>query len=121
MIIKIIKNSISKKELQEIAQSGFGYMVKGVVDIKQEILALGGELHADEEVLLFEEEKSSRENTWGINLYPEKTGEEFIEYDSMINIKPGFGNLSRSVENPEIREKINNIVKKLINDQPISA
>lgn len=116
MFIKLVKTPISKKELQEIAQSGFGIMVKGVVDIKQEILALGGELHADEEVLLFEEEKSSREDTWGINLYPEKTGEKFIEYDSMINIKPGFGNLSRSVENPEIREKINNIVKKLIND-----
>ncbi|MDP3785268.1 MAG: DUF5674 family protein, partial [bacterium] len=65
MAIKIIKEPISKDELREIARAGFGDVVKAVVDIEQGIMAVGGELHADEEVLLMEKEESKRENTWG--------------------------------------------------------
>ena len=77
-------------------------------------MAIGGGLHADEEVLLMEEEGSKRENTWGVNIYPEKAGKEFIEFDSMVNLKPALGNKSRVVENPEISEKIRKIVEELI-------
>ena len=112
--IKIIKEPINKKELAHIAQKGFGDLVKAVVDVQQEIMAIGGELHADEEVVLTEQEDSKREHTWGINLYPEKKDEEFIEFDSMINIKPFLNNRSRGIENSEIRKKIKNIVQKLV-------
>jgi len=71
-------------------------------------------MHADEEVVLMEQEGAERENTWGINLYPKKSGEEFIEFDSIINLKPSFGNRSRGVDNLEIKEKIRSIVKKLV-------
>ena len=84
MEIKIIKNNISRKELVEIAKNQFGDLIKAVVDIEQEIMAIGGELHADEEALLMEREDSKREYVWGINLYPEKSGEEWIEFDSVI-------------------------------------
>lgn len=114
MEIKIVKNSISKKELTDIAKEQFGDLVKAVVDVEQEIMAVGGELHADEEVVLMEQEGSRRKNTWGINLYLEKPEEEWLEFDSMINIKPSFNNRSREVENSVIREKIRNIVKKLV-------
>lgn len=116
MEIKIIKDSIAKKELLEISKEKFGSLVKAVVDIEQGIMAIGGELHADEEVLLTEQCGSKRENTWGINLYPEKTGDDFIEFDSMINLKPFYGNRVRGIENQEIKEKIKEIVKKLIVD-----
>ena len=114
MPIQIITKPIKKDELKQIAKEEFGNIVKVVIDIEQEIMAIGGELHADEEVLLIENENSNREHTWGINLYIEKTGDEFIEFDSMVNLKPALGNNSRGVENTEIREKIANIVKKLI-------
>ncbi len=114
MSIRIIKNPISKSELADIAKEEFGDLVKAVVDIEQEIMAVGGELHADEEVLLTENEGSKRENTWGINIYPKKSEGEWIEFDSMINLKPIFGNRSRGVENDAIREKIKKIVEKLI-------
>ncbi|MDP3785458.1 MAG: DUF5674 family protein [bacterium] len=115
MEIKIIKNPILLEEVRKISREGkFTELVKAVVDIEQGIMAMGGELHADEEVELMEKEGSKRENTWGINIYPEKSGEEFIEFDSMINLKPAFGNRSRSVENSEIREKIIKIIEKLI-------
>ena len=116
MAIKIIKTPIKKSEILEMANDEFGDMVKAVVDISQEIMAVGGELHADEEVLLSEQENSKRENTWGINLYPKKSIDNWIEFDSMINLKPSFGNRSRDVKNPETREKIINIVKKLVKE-----
>ncbi len=114
MEIKIVKDPISKKELIDVAKKQFGELVKAVVDVEQGIMAIGGDMHADEEVVLMEQEGSKREHTWGINLYPEKSGEELIEFNSIVNLKPSFGNRSRGVDNPEIKEKIRNIVEKLV-------
>lgn len=97
-----------------IAKERFGDLAKAAVDIEQEIMAVGGELHIDEEVLLIEQENSKQENVWGINMYPDQSGDDFIEFDPMINIKPAFGNRSRGIDNPEIREKVITIVKKLV-------
>jgi hypothetical protein len=111
--IRIINSSITRSELKEIAEECFGDMVKGAIDIEKEIIALGGELHVDEETLLVEEGSESQ-NVWGINLYPSETGEDFLEFDSMINIKPLVNNRSRSVEDEDIQQKIRKIVNKLI-------
>lgn len=92
MSVKIVKNPISKKELAEIAKNQFGDLVKAVVDTEEEIMAIGGELHADEEALLLEA-GSKQENLWGANLYPQKLEDEWIEFDSMINIRPSLGKL----------------------------
>lgn len=113
MEIKIVTNPIKKSELSEIAKNQFGDFVKAAVDIEKVIMAIGAELHADEEALLIEK-GSRQENLWGINLYPLKKGEEWLEFNSMINIRPSQGNRSRGVENPEIQEKIRQIVKKLV-------
>ena len=114
MTMKIIKNSIKKSELVLLAQKQFGNLVKAVVDIKAEIIALDAELHADLETLLLEN-GSKQEDLWGINIYPtEEFEEKIIEFDSMINIRPSQNNRSRDVENPEVREKIREIVKKII-------
>jgi hypothetical protein len=39
---------------------------------------------------------------------------EFIEFDSIINIRPSVGNNSRGIEDKEIRAKIAEIVAKRI-------
>ncbi|MBZ1348201.1 MAG: hypothetical protein KYQ20_00295 [Candidatus Nealsonbacteria bacterium] len=114
MLIKIIRDSITKGELVNIAKEQFGDLVKVVVDVNQEIMAVGSELHADGEVALTEQGGSRREDTWGINIYPEKDSEDWIEFDSVINLKPSFGNRSRGVDNPVIQRKIRNIVEKLV-------
>ena len=116
MDIKIIQNPIKRAELIEIAKEGFGDVVKAVIDIEQKILAVGGELHSDEEVVLMEKYNSKRENTWGLNIYPKKPTDEWIEFDSMVNIKPAHGNRSRDIEDQNIQEKIKKIVRKLITD-----
>lgn len=114
MEIRIVKNTITRKELTDIAKEQFGDLVKAVVDVDKGIMAIAGELHADEEVALMEKEESKREHTWGINLYPEKQGDEWIEFDSIVNIKPSYDNRSRDVENLETKAKIKMIVKKLV-------
>lgn len=111
--MKIVEDKISIKELNKMAKKMFGNLVKAVVDIEKEIMAVGGELHSDEQELLIEK-GSKQENLWGINLYPEIKDENWIEFDSMINLKPLFNNRTRGVENPELKEKIINIVNKLI-------
>ena len=115
MKIKIITTAITKEELLKLAREGFGDLVKAVVDINKEIMALNGELHADEEAKLLDS-GSKQENLWGINLYPEKTGEEFIEFDSVINLRPLQNNRSRGIEDPLIQNKIIEIAGRLIKD-----
>ena len=114
MITKIVKNKIIAEELRSLAHEQYGDIIKAVVDIQQEIMGVGGELHVDIQSLLIEKENSQAQDTWGINLYLEKTGEDFIEFDSMINLKPAFENKTRGVENIEIQNKIREVVSKLV-------
>ncbi len=96
-----------------MAEKMFGNLIKAVVDVEKEIMAIDGELHSDEEALLLEK-NSKQENLWGINLYPEIKGNDWIEFDSIINLRPSLKNLSRDVENSDTRKKIIKIVNKLI-------
>lgn len=98
-----------------MAEQTFGDMVKGVVDVSRNVLAIGGELHSDEEAVLLDD-GSHQEDLWGINLYPVEAGADFIEFDSMINVRPARGNRSRSVDDPELRERIRGVVKALVVD-----
>ena len=103
---RIVKDFISREELKELAHELYGDIIKAVVDVRQGILGVGGELHVDIQSQLIEKENSRGEDTWGINLYLEKSGEEFIEFDSMINLKPLLGNKTRGVGDVEIQNKI---------------
>ena len=109
----ILNEQITRDTLSVIAAQGFGDMVKGVVDVELGLLAIDGELHADLESLLLEN-GSRQANLWGINLYPETDDEDFIEFDSLINIRPLQGNRSRGVEDPAIREQIEEVVRRWI-------
>lgn len=60
------------------------------------------------------ENGSKQDVLWGINLYPEESDENFLEFDSMINIRPRQGNKSRGVEDIEIQKRIRDIVSKLV-------
>jgi hypothetical protein len=111
--MKIIKNKISIEELKQIAEETFGDLVKAVVDIEKGIMAIDGELHSDEEALLIEN-GSNQHNLWGINLYPNNNKENRIEFDSIINVRPLQKNKTRDIDNPEIKQKIIQIVNNLI-------
>ncbi len=111
--IRLIESTISKANLKKIAAERFGDMVKAVVDLERGVMAIGGELHADEEAYLLER-GSEQTQLWGINLYPEKNLPDLVEFDSMINIRPSQGNRSRDIEDQAVREKIVAVVTKLV-------
>ncbi len=111
--MRIITESIALSELKKIARAGFGDMVKAVVDIERGIMALDGELHADEEAILLED-GSRQADLWGINIYPDIEEPDRIEFDALINIRPRQGNQTRGVDDPAIQERILRIVGELI-------
>ena len=111
--MQIVTTEISLQELQEIAKTGFGNLVKAVVDIERKIMAISGELHADEEQLLLEND-SQQKDLWGINLYPDSSNDELIEFDSVINLRPSQNNRSRGVDSSQIQQKIKDVVYSLI-------
>jgi hypothetical protein len=88
----IVKKPIAIDRLKKLAQSRFGNLVKAAKDVDKKVMAIDGELHSDEEALLLEK-GSNQENVWGINLYPELKGDNFIEFDSMINVRPSTQNM----------------------------
>ena len=111
--MQILQKSITRAELAALAENTFGDMITCVADVKLGLLALDAELHADLERLLLEN-GSAGEDLWGFNLYPEEEGDDFIEYDSLINIRSWQGNPSRDVLDQKVKDKIASIVDKFI-------
>ena len=114
MPLRIIQDAIDRSTLLALAPE-LGDMVKAVVDVERAVLAIGGEMHADEEAALLDD-GSRQADLWGINLYPAEAGPEWLEFDSMINVRPSRGNRSRDVEDPVVREAIRQLVTTLVRD-----
>jgi len=111
--MKIIEDKITIEELREMSGKMFGNLVKAVVDIEKKIMAVDADLHADEEALLLKN-GSAQKNLWGINFYPELKEDDFVEFDSMINLRPSQGNRSRGVDDAEVQKEILAVVNKLV-------
>lgn len=103
--MKILDEPITVDELKHIAADSFGDLVKAVVDVRRRLIAIDAELHADLEAFLIEN-GSRQQDLWGINFYPGLEGEDFIEFDSMINMRPSQGNMSRGVDDEGVRAAI---------------
>lgn len=111
--MKLVEESISLEELKTMSSRLFGGLVKVVVDIKKEIMVVDAEMHADEEQYLLAH-GSKQDDLWGCNIYPDLKGDDFIEFDSMINLRPRLNNFSRNIENEEVRKKVTAIINKLV-------
>lgn len=110
---RTISTPIPRSQLARLAEERFGDWIKAVVDISRGIMAVGGDLHADDEAILLADGSSQRD-LWGINLYPAEEGRDWIEFDSMINIRPRDGNRSRGVDDTHTRATIRSVVNSLI-------
>ena len=107
---------ITLQQLREMSGKVFGGMVKANVDIAKRIIVADAELHADIEQFMLDD-GSRQDDLWGINLHPDHFGTpDFIEFDSMINIRPQQGNRSRYVEDAGIRGQIEKVVSEAIID-----
>jgi hypothetical protein len=111
--MQILEQPITIDVLKTIAKDSFGDMVKAVVDVDRGLIALDAELHADLESLLLED-GSRQKDLWGVNLYPDLPAADFLEFDSMINMRPSQGNTSRGVDDEEIRLEIISVVQTWI-------
>ena len=107
------ESPVSLDDVRELAAQRFGDLVKAVVDLQRGIMLLDAELHADQEAELLAEGSAQRD-LWGINLYPGVEGPDWLEFDSMINLRPSFGNRSRGVDDPATRETIAGLVARLV-------
>ena len=113
--LKLVTN-ISVSELRVMSEKMSEPLVKGVVDVGNRLLVVDAEMHVDEEQFLLEY-GSKQADLWGINLWPEQYGtDSFIEYDSMINIRPWQNNRSRGVDDCELRERITKIVMEKVHE-----
>lgn len=63
--MKIVKETLRLSELKQMAAT-FGNLVKAVIDVDRELIALDAELHSDLEALLLED-GSKQSSLWGIN------------------------------------------------------
>jgi hypothetical protein len=113
MEIIIVKDKISLEEVDKIAKNWYGEMVKVVADVEGGIMAVGGEFHSEGAEMLFNQ-GSKNENLWGFNIYTGKNKDEWLEFNSLVNIKPLAGNRSMEIESEEIKNKIRGIVNTLI-------
>ena len=109
-MILMIREKATPEQLEQMAEAYFGLMIKLAVDVEKEILAGGGELHADCEQVLLEND-SQQENIWGADWYPEMRR---VGFESLINIRPRQQNRSMEIKDPSLREKIEKIVRYLL-------
>ena len=111
----ILDKIIDKDQLIQIEdQTFFEDMMKCVVDIDKELIAVNADLHSDlEEYLL--ENGSNQSSLYGINILYDLWE---IEYDSLINPprnrEAGYPRAGRYVADPAARKKIEEIVNKWI-------
>ena len=111
-----IVDTITLAELRLMAEKMYGTMVKADVDVAKKIVVIDMDMHADGEAYLLEH-GSQQTDLWGINLYPDKFGtNEFIEFDSMINIRPRQNNPSRDVLDPAVRQQIIDIIAGVVRE-----
>jgi hypothetical protein len=111
--LQIIRQRVDRATLADEAARGFGDVIKAVVDIERGVMAIGAELHADEEAALLDD-GSAQASLWGINLYPAESGDDWLEFDSMINVRPAQGNRSRGVNDDALRSAIRRVVAQLV-------
>jgi hypothetical protein len=111
-----VEQKVSINELRELSERMYGSLVKADVDIVKRILVIDMDMHADGEAFLLDA-GSKQNDLWGINLHPDKFGTgEFVEFDSMINIRPRQQNPTRDVLDPAIRASIITIVMDKISE-----
>ncbi len=110
--ILVTDQKISKEQLENLCKVWFEDMVKVVVDVERELVAIGGELHADAVALLIEDGSKSK-NIWGANLYPWHSPGDRVEFTAMINIRPNQNNPSMEILDEAIKAKVGQIIEKI--------
>jgi len=109
-------DKVSLAELKEMAKKMHEGIVKADVDLARNVIVIDMGMHADGEAYLLEAD-SKQKDLWGINLHPDKYGtDEFVEFDSMINLRPSQNNFSRGINDEAIRARIIELVDGVVHE-----
>ena len=111
--IEVICQSAEKDFVSDFLNQPFEDMIKFVVDVRKDVMAIGGSMHADAEAVLLEN-GSNQSDVWGGNFFPKNPAASQIELHSLINIRPGDGNRALIVQDNLLAEKIKKIVTHLL-------
>jgi hypothetical protein len=112
-MILLLFEKATQEQIQSMSEEYVG-MVKLAIDIRRGILAGGGEMHADCELVLLEN-GSEQDDIWGANWYP---ADHRIEFEALINIRPGLGNRGMVIQSEAIRLKVESITRQLLGEAP---
>ena len=110
--IVLLDRPIDPAELRRLV-ARFQDMVKYVVDVERQRIAIGGEMHADAEQVLLDA-GSEQSALWGANYYPGRGCDGCIEYTSLINIRPAAGNRGMELVDPALRDAVREISFRLV-------
>ena len=108
-MIHLLKEKTTLTQIQEMLERYEG-MIKIVVDIRRRFLSGGGEMHADCESVLLED-GSEQDDLWGANWYP---GEQRIEFESLINIRPRLGNRNILIQDENLRKQVESVAREIL-------
>ena len=109
-MIVILRQPATPEQLTQMSEAFGELLIKLAVDVEREILAGGGELHADcEQVLL--EDGSQQENIWGADWYP-STRE--VGFEALINLRPRQQNYGMEIQDRDVRAQVEAIVRRIM-------
>lgn len=109
-MIVLVRDRATSEQITEMSEAFGETLIKLAVDVEREILAGGGELHADCEAALLED-GSQQHNVWGADWYPL---DREVGFESLINIRPRQQNLTLEITDPELRSQVETIVRRLL-------
>ncbi len=110
-MIHLLKEKAAPEQIQEMLQEYEG-MIKIVVDIRRRFLSGSGEMHADCASILLED-GSEKDDLWGANWYP---GDQRIEFESLINIRPRLGNRNILIQDESLRKQVESVTRDVLAD-----
>lgn len=108
-VLHLLRQRAMPDQVREMLQE-LDPMIKIAVDVRRRLVAGGGVMHADCEALLLDD-GSRQEDVWGANWFP---GEQRIEFESLINIRPLQGNRSIVLQSEALREPVEAITRELL-------
>jgi hypothetical protein len=108
-VIHIIREPATKQQIDEMLKA-LGSYIKLAIDIRREILAGGGIMHADCEAVLLED-GSHQDDIWGADWNPDA---QQVTFESLINIRPKQGNRSLDLDDPDLRAQVEKITRNLV-------
>lgn len=107
--IHLIKEKATSAQILEMLEALDSY-IKLAVDIEKKTLAGGGTLHADCESVLLED-GSMQKDIWGADWIPFAHA---VTFESLINIRPNQSNYTMQVADLKLRDRIESIVRSLL-------